>query len=149
MTIMSKNAKDYGLDTVEPDRQVEFDTIELQTPTHLALVADAVERPISELKELNPALLRSVAPAGYALHVPKGTLASLETAFTVVPPNRRDSWRLHRVQAGDTFAALGNDTVPRRHRSASQITPRFRVKATGWRSRHPIPAIAWSRLKRL
>ena len=106
MTIMAKNAKDYGLDHLELEPALEFDTVELQTPTHIALVADAVDRPLSELRELNPALLRSVAPAGYSVHVPKGTLGALETAFAVVPPNRRDSWRLHRVQMGDTLAGL-------------------------------------------
>ena len=93
MTIMAKNAKDYGLDNLELEPPLEFDTLELQTPTHLALVADAVERPLSELRDLNPALLRSVAPAGYCVHVPKGTLARVEAAFAVVPANRRDSWR--------------------------------------------------------
>jgi membrane-bound lytic murein transglycosylase D len=106
MTIMAKNAKDYGLDHLEMEPALEFETIEIQTPTHIALVADAVERPLSELRELNPALLRSVAPAGYSMHVPKGTLGALEAAFAVVPANRRDSWRLHRVQAGDTLAGL-------------------------------------------
>src|SRR5271154_6261361 len=106
MTIIAKNAKDYGLDNLELERPLEFDTLELQTATHLALVADAVERPFSELKELNPALLRSVAPAGYKVHVPKGTLPALEAAFAVVPADRRDSWRLHRVQEGETFATL-------------------------------------------
>jgi membrane-bound lytic murein transglycosylase D len=106
MTIMAKNAKDYGLDNLELERPLEFDTLELQTPTHLALVADAVDRPMSELKELNPALFKSVAPAGYKVHVPKGTLPALESAFAVIPPNRRDSWRVHRVQDGETFAAL-------------------------------------------
>jgi hypothetical protein len=38
--------------------------------------------------------------------VPKGTLPALESAFAVIPPNRRDSWRVHRVQDGETFAAL-------------------------------------------
>lgn len=106
MTIMAKNAKDYGLDNLELEPALEFDTVEIETPTNIALVADAVERPLSELRELNPALLRSVAPAGYSMHVPKGTLGSLEAALAVVPPNRRDSWRLHRVQAGDTLAGL-------------------------------------------
>ncbi len=106
MTIMAKNAKDYGLDHLEMEPALEFDTIEIQTPTHIALVADAVERPLSELRELNPALLRSVAPAGYSMHVPKGTLGSLETALAAVPPNRRDSWRVHHVQSGDTLAGL-------------------------------------------
>ena len=106
MTIMAKNAKDYGLDDLELEPPLEFDSLELQTPTHLALVADAVERPLSELKELNPAVLKSVAPAGYKVHVPKGTLPAVEAAFAVVPANRRDSWRVHRVQEGETFAAL-------------------------------------------
>lgn len=106
MVIMSKNAKDYGLDNLDLDRPMEFDTIELQTPTHISLVAEALERPVAELKDLNPALLRSVAPAGYALHVPKGTLPALESAFAVIPPNRRDTWRIHRVQEGETFAGL-------------------------------------------
>jgi membrane-bound lytic murein transglycosylase D len=106
MTIMAKNATAYGLDNLELERAIEFDTIELETSTHLALAADAVGRPLAELKELNPALLRSVAPAGYSLHVPKGTLAALQQAFEVVPANRRDSWRLHRVQEGETFTAL-------------------------------------------
>jgi membrane-bound lytic murein transglycosylase D len=106
MTIIAKNAKAYGLDNLELDRPMEFDTLELQSPTHLALAADAVERPLAELKELNPGLLRSVAPAGYSLHVPKGTLAALESAFAVVPANRRDSWRVHRIRDGETFAGL-------------------------------------------
>ena len=106
MTIISKNAEAYGVDNLDLDRPMEFDTIELQSPTHIALVADALERPVAELKELNPALLKSVAPPGYALHVPKGTLASLEAAWRVIPQNRRDSWRVHRVLDGDTMAGL-------------------------------------------
>jgi membrane-bound lytic murein transglycosylase D len=106
MTIMSKNAKDYGLDGLELDRPVEYDTLELQTSTHLALVADAVDRPLGELRELNPAILKAVAPAGYPLHIPKGTLAAVEQVFSMVPFNRRDSWRLHRVEQGETLASL-------------------------------------------
>lgn len=106
MTIMAKNARDYGLDDLDVEAPLQYDTLELPTPTHLALVADALDRPLSEIKDLNPAVLRSVAPAGYRLHVPQGTLAALEAAFRVVPPNRRDSWRLHRVESGDTLAAL-------------------------------------------
>jgi membrane-bound lytic murein transglycosylase D len=106
MTIIAKNAKDYGLDALDPEPALQYDSLELQTSTHLALVADAVGRPLSEIRELNPAVLRSVAPAGYKLHVPQGTVPELEAAFRVVPADRRDAWRLHRVETGDTFAAL-------------------------------------------
>jgi membrane-bound lytic murein transglycosylase D len=106
MIIVSKNAKDYGLDEIEPDSSLVYDTVELEAPTSLALAAAAVDRPIAELKELNPALLKSVAPGGYQLRLPSGTLEQLEQAFAVIPPNQRDSWRLHRVESGDTAATL-------------------------------------------
>jgi membrane-bound lytic murein transglycosylase D len=106
MTIIGKNAPEYGLDNLDVENPLETDSIEVQTPTHLALIAEAVDRPLSELKDLNPGLLKSVAPAGFIVHVPKGTLPQVETAFAVVPPNKRDAWRLHRVIDGDSFAGL-------------------------------------------
>jgi len=106
MTIIGKNAKDYGLDDLEMEQPLEYDTIELSSPTHMALIADAIDRPLTELKELNPAVLRSVAPAGTTLHVPKGMLPGVEAAFSVVPANRRDAWRVHRVNGEDSFATL-------------------------------------------
>lgn len=107
MTIMGKNAKAYGLDDSDFDRPLEYDTVELESPTHLALVAAALDRPLAEIREMNPGILRLVAPAGAALHVPKGTVAQLEEAFQMVPANRRDAWRVQRAQSDDTFATLG------------------------------------------
>src|SRR5579883_244967 len=106
MIIVSKNANDYGLEDVTPDPALEFDSIELDSPTSLALAASAVDSPLSELRDLNPALLKDTAPAGYRLHVPKGTLDRLKEAFRLVPPSMRDSWRVQRVESGDTFASL-------------------------------------------
>jgi len=106
MTIIGKNAKDYGLDDLDMEQPIEYDTIELQSPTHLALIADALDRPLAELKELNPAVLRSVAPTGTALHVPKGMVPLVEAAFEAVPANRRDAWRIHKVDGEETFASL-------------------------------------------
>jgi membrane-bound lytic murein transglycosylase D len=107
MIIVSKNAKDYGLDDIEPDSPLEYETVELEAPTSLALTASALDRSIAELKDLNPALLKPIAPAGYQLRVPMGTRDALERAFAAIPPNERDSWRLHRVETGDTPGSLG------------------------------------------
>ncbi len=106
MTIVGKNAPAYGLDNLDLESPVETESIEMEAPTHLALVADAVDQPLSELKELNPGLLKSVAPAGFKVNVPKGSVAAVEAAFAVVPAAKRDSWRLHRVSQGDSFAVL-------------------------------------------
>jgi membrane-bound lytic murein transglycosylase D len=106
MTIVAKNAKEYGLEEVELEPALEYDTMELEAPTNLALVAAALDRPISELKDLNPAVLHFVAPAGYPLHIPKDTRSLVEEAFQVIPASHRDSWRIHRIEAGDTFATI-------------------------------------------
>lgn len=106
MTVMAKNPHDYGLDDVVPAEPVDYDTIELESATHLALLAQATDHPLSELRELNPSLMRLVAPSGFSVHVPKGTSPLAEAAFRAVPASKRDSWRIHRVDSDDTFASL-------------------------------------------
>jgi membrane-bound lytic murein transglycosylase D len=106
VTIMAKNAKDYGLDGVDADAPMDYDTLALEAPTNLALVADVIERPVSEVRELNPSLLKGSAPAGYPLHVPKGTVATLTSALDQVPAASRANSRMHRVERGETLAAI-------------------------------------------
>jgi len=107
MTIMAKNAPEYGLEGVVPRTPLEYDSIEVASPTHLALVADLTDAPMSELLDLNPALLKGVAPAGYALHVPQGTGSSLSASLQMVPADRRAAWRIHKVSSGETLASIG------------------------------------------
>jgi len=106
MTIMAKNAPEYGLEGVVPNGPVEYDTIEVTSPTHLALVADLTDAPLSELLELNPALLRGLAPGGYVLHVPRGTGGALSASLESIPAEHRASWRMHKVASGETLASI-------------------------------------------
>jgi len=107
MTIMSKNAAEYGLDGILPDSALEYDNVEITSPTHLALVSDLTNVPSGELQALNPALLKGLVPAGYALHVPKGTGSYLMAAMQTIPSERRASWRMHTVETGETLASIG------------------------------------------
>jgi membrane-bound lytic murein transglycosylase D len=107
MTIMAKNAKEYDLDGLVPDPALEYDVATISSPTHLALVADLTDTPVSEIQALNPALLKNVAPPGYHLNVPRGTGVSLAAALETVPPERRASWRVHKVESGETLAMIG------------------------------------------
>ena len=107
MTIMSKNAAEYGLEGIVPDTPLEYDSMEVTSPTHLALISDLTNTPVAELQSLNPALLRGLAPAGYSLHVPKGTGSYLRAALQMVPEERRASWRMHIVADGETLAVIG------------------------------------------
>jgi membrane-bound lytic murein transglycosylase D len=106
MTIMAKNPKDYGLEDIQLDPAVEYDSLQLTAPTNLNLIADATMQPLSEIQELNPSLLRLVAPAGFQIHVPSGSAAATQAALESVPAPNRQAWRLHHVEAGDTLETI-------------------------------------------
>ncbi|MEO7142947.1 MAG: transglycosylase SLT domain-containing protein [Bryobacteraceae bacterium] len=105
MTIMEKNPKDYGLD-VDPDPPLDYDTVTLTAPTSISLLTDACQCSITAIRDLNPALLKGIAPTDYAVHVPKGVGGAVLAAIESVPASHRNSWRLHRVEPGDTLALL-------------------------------------------
>jgi membrane-bound lytic murein transglycosylase D len=46
-------------------------------------------------------------PAGYPVHVPKGTGTQLMAGLEMIPPEHRDSWRMHRLGTGETVADVG------------------------------------------
>ena len=106
MTIMEKNAAEYGLQGIQLDPPLEYDTVEILAPTSLALVADITEMPLPELAALNPAVLRSMVPENYSLHVPKGIGNPLAASLQLIPAEHRDSWRMHRVGSGETLASV-------------------------------------------
>ncbi len=106
ITIMAKNPSDYGLENVETDPAEDYDTIHLSAPTNLNLIADATLQPVSVLRDLNPSLLRSVAPADFQVHVPKGSAETAQAALESVPAENRQAWRLHHVATGDTLATI-------------------------------------------
>lgn len=106
ITIMAKNPTDYGLENAETDPAEEYDSIHLTAATNLNLIADATLQPLSVIRDLNPSLLRMVAPAEFQVHVPKGSAEAAEASLETVPAENRQAWRLHHVTAGDTLAAI-------------------------------------------
>jgi len=107
MTIMEKNAAEYGLDHLQLDQPLEYDTVEISANTSMTLVADITDAPPAELAAMNPAILKGMVPQSYSLHVPKGTGNQVVAALQLVPAEHRDSWRMHRVGTGDTLANIG------------------------------------------
>jgi len=61
MVIMYKNAKDYDL-YFEHDPTLEYDNVMIEADTSLSLVATAIDRPVGQVQQLNPALKLTVAP---------------------------------------------------------------------------------------
>jgi membrane-bound lytic murein transglycosylase D len=131
ITIMAKNPQDYGLENIDGEQPLEYDTVAVSDPTNLLLVADIADRPLSEIRELNPSLIKSLAPAGYQLRVPRGTATEITAALDQVPAERRAAWRMHRVADGETLAMIARQfhTGPATIASANHIS--VEAPATG------------------
>jgi membrane-bound lytic murein transglycosylase D len=106
MTIVSKNAPEYGIYDITPEPPIEYETLKLDAPVNLGLISDLTETPIPELQQLNPALLRGTAPEGYDLHVPKGMAADVQAGLAAVPAASRATARVHKVEAGESLTAI-------------------------------------------
>jgi len=115
MVIMAKNPAQYDLGQVEAVPPLEFATVTMSAATDVQLIADITERPVTAIRELNPALLTTLAPAGFPVHVPAGSGGAVLSALELIPPERRTAWRLYRVAEGDTterIARLFRTTPP-------------------------------------
>jgi membrane-bound lytic murein transglycosylase D len=106
MTIMEKNAAEYGLDGVQMDAPLEYDTVKTDSLTGLALIADITDTPLSDMAALNPAALKGVLPEGHTLHVPKGTGNTVSAELALIPAEHRVFWRMHHMAADETLAGI-------------------------------------------
>lgn len=108
VTIMAKNPGQYGLDTIVPDKPVPYDTVKIDYPVDLRLVAECVDASASDLQDLNPSLLRLTTPKDqeFELHLPAGTKDRYLSTIAAIPPDMRVWWRYHKVAPGDTLATI-------------------------------------------
>ena len=132
VTIMAKNPSQYGLDSVVKDKPVPYDTVKIDYPIDLRLVAECVDATTDDLLDLNPSLLRMTTPKfadskggdsrvgdsrvgdsrfsdkdnTFELHLPAGTAEKFQSAVAAIPADKRVWWRYHKVQAGETLASI-------------------------------------------
>src|SRR3954469_5686313 len=87
VAIMAKNPSQYGLQTVIPDPPMKYETVKINYPVDLRLVAECIDVSPTELQELNPALLRMTTPKDreFELHLPAGTKQTYEEAIAAIP----------------------------------------------------------------
>jgi len=107
VAIMTKNPSQYGLQNIIPDPPMKYDTVKINYPVDLRLVAECIDVTPSELQELNPALLRMTTPKGhFDLHLPVGTGDKYQAAIAGIPTDMRLWWRYHTVDRGETLMSL-------------------------------------------
>jgi membrane-bound lytic murein transglycosylase D len=128
VTIMAKNPSQYGLDAVAMEHSAESDTVTINYPVDLRLVAECVNSTPDELQDLNPSLLRLTTPreGSFTLHLPVGTKDEYTTAISSIPADMRLWWRYHTVRSGDSLANLARTY----HTTAKSITEANHLDST-------------------
>jgi membrane-bound lytic murein transglycosylase D len=108
---MAKNPAQYGLSDLALDRPTPYDTVTIDYPVDLHLVADCVGATPSQLQDLNPRLLRLTTPreGKFELHLPAGTKDEYESSIASIPAADRLWWRYHKVHSGETLASVARE----------------------------------------
>lgn len=109
--IIANNPHQYGFDDLTLDPPVLTDTVTVDYAIDLRLVSDLVGAPVDEIEALNPSLLRMETPpdASFDLHLPAGTATLFDQRITLIPEDKRASWRYHLVAAGDTLDSVARE----------------------------------------
>jgi membrane-bound lytic murein transglycosylase D len=132
LALVAKDPAVYGVQ-VDPEKPAQVETVKLEHPIDLHLVADATGADLEDLRALNPQLLRSVTPkdAQFELRLPTGSAQKFEENVQQVPEDKWTSWRLHEVESGETLA-----DIARRYRvtvaaieAANHLEPKASVPA--------------------
>jgi membrane-bound lytic murein transglycosylase D len=108
VTIMAKNPEQYGLDDVNRDQPIPYDTVHIDYQIDLRLVAQCIDATVADIQDLNPSLLRLTTPKGHPfdLRLPQGTKEKYLAAIETIPADKRLWWRFHTVESGETLASL-------------------------------------------
>lgn len=107
---IAKHAEKYGFAPLKnaPDN-VEHDTAVIEGSYPLEILAKAIQAPLDDLVELNPALIRGATPPSpaHALRVPKGKKAVLLAKLHEIKPDQgKTNTMVHVTHRGDTLNKL-------------------------------------------
>jgi membrane-bound lytic murein transglycosylase D len=129
--IVAKTPDRFGL-TVERLSPYGYDSVLVEAGTSLGALATAAAIPLDSLIELNPALIRGVAPPDRSewVRVPLGTDSLVAAVHEALEPEERLGWTLVTPNRGETLAALA-----RRHevstRDLGWYNPGLRMASGG------------------
>jgi membrane-bound lytic murein transglycosylase D len=131
--VIARNPAQYGF-TIEGEPAVPYETVSLPGPLDLRRVAEWTGASIATIQSLNPELRRWTTPVrstGYALKVPEGSAALLQTRLEAAAPSDRATLNWYTVRRGESLT-----TVARKLRvsktelaAANYLSTRARITA--------------------
>ena len=107
MTYADKNLDMYDVGTIDYAPPRNYDTVTVDSEASLQLIADLAGTSVTEIDQLNQALLRSATPPyEYDLRLPAGAGDGFLAALERVPKDKRMDWRVHKAEEDVLLADL-------------------------------------------
>ncbi len=105
--LLAKTPDSFGM-VIERQAPFSYDSVLVDAGTSLGALSRASAVPLDSLIELNPGLLRGVAPPDRAewVRVPAGTDSIVLAAYVALPAEERLGWTEVTPDKGETLAAL-------------------------------------------
>jgi membrane-bound lytic murein transglycosylase D len=104
--LISKDPRRFGFD-FEYDPPIEYETVRVEGPVHLKVIARCAGTDLETMQRLNPALRRRQTPPGTTdVRVPLGTSGATLAALAEVPSADRALVSRHVVGKGETLARI-------------------------------------------
>ncbi|HEY2987138.1 MAG TPA: transglycosylase SLT domain-containing protein [Candidatus Binatia bacterium] len=119
----------YGFSELVYEAPVDYDEVTTHRPLTFQTIANLARTTVTNLKELNPALLRNVTPPseqGFSLRVPSGSGEIFNQAYKAKFDSTNVKMTLYTVKKGETLAAIAK----RYHARVSQIIEANDLKTT-------------------
>jgi membrane-bound lytic murein transglycosylase D len=108
LTIIGKNPGKYGFN-IKPEAPLETERVQVDKATDLRIIAEAIDLPVEDLRELNSHVLRWTTPpddVDFQLILPKGYSDKFNQQISSLPESKRVLFREHVVQKGDTLGLI-------------------------------------------
>ncbi len=133
--LVAKAPQRYGLD-IKPESAFVYDSVRVGPMTSLAAVASAAGTTVDALEELNPQILRGMAPPGDSIQVriPLGRSALFDSSFAALPMTERRGAVIVRSRSGQYIS-----TIARKYHLTNHQLEEFNPKLRRYRSGHLVP----------
>ena len=118
--MIAKEPEKYGFTDIEYQEPFTFDLVRVDDATDLKVLAWAAGARVEDIRKLNPELTYWCTPPkvkDYELRVPNGCGQHCRSALVGLPPEKRITFRKHRIRQGDTLSTIAR----RYHTEVGQI----------------------------
>jgi membrane-bound lytic murein transglycosylase D len=110
-TLIATNPKKYGFDDIAYESPLDFEEVEIETSLRLEDLAALAGTGLSNIRELNPALLRHATPPGdksMRVKIPAGSGATFAHAMRALREKQSEPTRVvtHEVRKGETLFSI-------------------------------------------